>query len=262
MKPENCSALNKLCLCDVCIVRSIEEDENIPPELSCSGCCNGWHHVNFDEDETLLNRICKKHHLDYDEALTYLYWKEFNNYCKKIDNVDEKTYNKAEYEAESKKNLELICAVKKARAQFETKHLICASEDWSDFDAHLDHLAELKQRFENCTIKTFLKIIGVECNYKITHKVTREEILEERDLLVQSIDDDIQLTEENQYQSLLNEQRMEVDRSVCKNSKNKSTAVKPKMELSELLLKLFLGFLGACGLFILIVFVIICIQCC
>ena len=69
MKPENCSALNKMCLCDVCILSSIKNDDNVQPKLLCSDCCSNWNHSQFDDDETALNRICKKHHLDYDEHL-------------------------------------------------------------------------------------------------------------------------------------------------------------------------------------------------
>lgn len=259
MKPENCSALNKLCLCDICILNFIKKDDNIQPKLLCSECCSNWNRSKFDEDETILNRICKKHHLDYDETLTYLYWKDFNSYCKKIDKVDEKTYNRDEYEAESKKNLELICDVTKAVGQFEARHLDCGSENWEVLDAHLDYLTELKQRVENCTIKTFLKIIGVECNYKITQKVTREEILQNRDDLLKSIESDIQLTKLDQQHAVYEEDIINATKEA---GKPKFAAVKPKMEIGELLVKLFYGFLGVCALFVFIVFIITCIQCC
>lgn len=255
MKPENCSALNKMCLCDICIWH----DSAYCRDDKCNKCKNNWGRSNFDEDETILNRICKKHHLDYDETLTYLYWKEFNSYCKKIDKIDEKTYNKDEYEAESKRNLELICTVTKAVAQFEAQHLVCGSDIWEDLDAHLDHLAELKQRVENCTIKTFLKIIGVECNYKITQKVTREEILQNRDDLLKSIEDDIQLTELDQQHAVYEEEIINATNEACS---SKFIPVKPGQEIGELILKLFLGFLGVCGLFIFIMFIVACIQSC
>ena len=259
MKPENCSALNKMCLCDVCILSSIKNDDSIQPKLLCSDCCSNWNHSRFDDDETVLNRICKKHHLDYDETLTYLYWKEFNSYCKKIDKIDEKTYNKDEYEAESKKNLDLICNVTKAVAQFEAQHLVCGSDNWEDLDAHLDRLTKLKQRVENCTIKTFLKIIGVECNYKITQKVTHDEILQNRDSLLQSIEDDIQLTEADQMNAVYGESMITATTEACK---TKFVPVKPGQEIGELILKLFLGFLGVCGLFIFVMFIVACIQSC
>ncbi len=254
MKPENCSALDKLCLCDICIWHNSKDCDN-----KCSKCQDNWSHTNLDEDETVLNRICKKHHLDYDETLTYLYWKEFNNYCKTIDKVDEKTYNKDEYEAESKKNLELICDVRKAVAQFEARHLVCTSDIWEALDAHLDYLTELKQRVENCTIKTFLKIIGVECNYKITQKVTRKEILQNRDDLLKSIESDIQLTKLDQQHSVYEEDIINATKEACK---PKFAAVKPSQEIGELIVKLVYGFLGFCALFVLIVFIITCIQCC
>lgn len=253
MKPENCSAINKLCLCDICIWHNSKYCR----EDNCSKCQDNWSRSNFDEDETILNPICKKHRLDYDETLTYLYWKDFNNYCKKIDKIDEKTYNKAEYEAESKKNLELICDVRKAAAKFEAMNLVCASDIYEDLDAHLDHLAELKHLFEKCTIKTFLNKIGVECNYKVTQKVTHDEILKERDRLVQSIEDDIQLTEIDQRKAACDEIMIKATKEACK-----STSVKPQMETGELLVKLFYGFLGFCALFVIIVFIITCIQCC
>lgn len=255
MKPENCSALNKMCLCDICIWH----DSKYCRDDKCNKCQNNWSRSNFDEDETILNRICKKHHLDYDETLTYLYWKDFNSYCKKIDKIDEKTYNKDEYEAESKRNIELICDVTKAVAQFEAQQLVCGSDIWKDLNAHLDHLAELKQRVENCTIKTFLKIIGVECNYKITQKVTREEILQNRDDLLKSIEDDIQLTELDQQHAVYEEEIINATNEACS---SKFIPVKPGQEIGELILKLFLGFLGVCGLFIFIMFIVACIQSC
>lgn len=255
MKPENCSALNKMCLCDICIWH----DSAYCRDDKCNKCKNNWSRSNFDEDETILNRICKKHHLNYDETLTYLYWKDFNSYCKKIDKIDEKTYNKDEYEAESKRNLELICDVTKAVGWFQANHLVCGSDIWEGLDAHLDHLAELKQRVENCTIKTFLKIIGVECNYKITQKVTCEEILQNRDDLLKSIEDDIQLTELDQQHAVYEEEIINATKEACN---SKFAPVKPSQEIGELILKLFLGFLGVCGLFIFIMFIIACIQSC
>lgn len=127
---------------------------------------------------------------------------------------------------------------------------------------HLDHLSELKQQIKNCTIETFLKIIGVECNYKITQKVTCEEILQNRDDLLKSIESDILLTKEDQFQALINEQQMETDHNIGNTDTSNSKSVKPRIDIAELILKLFLGFLGVCGLFIFIMFIITCIQSC
>ncbi len=255
MKSENCSAITKLCLCDICIWHNSKYCD----DDKCSKCQDKWSRTNFDVDETVLNRICKKHHLDYDETLTYLYWRDFNSYCKKIDKVDEKTYNKAEYEEESKKNLELICDVTYAAVLFPAKYLVCASDSWKDLDAHLDHLTGLKQLFEKCTIKTFLKNIDVECNYKITQKVTHDEILKERDRLVQSIEDAIQITEINIGKAVYDEFMINATKEACK---TKSITVKLKIKIGELIVKLVYGFLGFCALFVIIVFIITCIQCC
>ena len=155
--------------------------------------------------------------------------------------------------------MDLICDVTKAVAQFEAQHLVCDSDSWEDLDAHLDRLTKLKQRVENCTIKTFLKIIGVECNYKITQKVTHDEILQNRDSLLQSIEDDIQLTEADQMNAVYGESMITATKEACK---TKFVPVKPSQEIGELILKLFLGFLGVCGLFIFVMFIIACIQSC